>query len=423
MKRESISPARDGDPIAAAADTLAKAMADAQKALSAARADKFSANMALAQSQEEVQDLKAAILRLQGELGAARTRCEELATDRNTQRQNAEAMARITHGLAERIAALEQSRRDERTNLDAERAEIETLKVALIADRKRLEREQEQLKKDKSASRATVSAINRIVGGLDSQLADASEGNGYLDTDHDQDRRSVSTKRKRTEDVSSAHREDETPRGSLVEGSSGCRIADGSSSPSPTTSPIRSTPALFADLPPKTPVCIGQLGVTAHVPSLVPYLSLSTTDEEWAPVRLKYRKSGAGAHVIHISAPAVHAPDGKRIPSKAFGVIEEKAATFLGPSLGKKLIRLDAKIRRGISNLPTPPVQMLVYTPKGNIPTFDEYLRQCVLLLDDLSPPFENQPSHYHNPHKSAPVEHLARDRDEDSDSSWSSGS
>ncbi|KAJ7865375.1 hypothetical protein B0H13DRAFT_2353043 [Mycena leptocephala] len=419
MKRESTSPARDSDPIAAAADTLAKAMADAQKALSAARADKVSANIALAQSQEEVQDLKAAILRLQGDLGAAHTRCEELATDRDSQRQNAEAMARTTHELEERIAALEQSRRDERTNLDAERAEIETSKVALIADRKRLQREQEQLKKDKCASRAAVSAIKRIVGGLDSQLADPSEGDEYIDTDNDQDRRSVSTRKcKRTEDVSSPHREDETPHGSHVAGSS----ADSSRSPSPTTGPIRSALALFADLSPKTPVCIGQLGVTAHVLSLIPYLSVSTTDEEWAPVCLQYvvypRKGGAGTyvppHVINILAPAALAPDGKQIPSEVFGIIEEKAATALGPMLEKGLIRLGAKIRRDPANLRTLPVQMAVYTPKGNIPAVGNYMREQVLLLDDLSPAFENGSVPYHNPHKSAPDQHLARERDKE---------
>ncbi|KAF8158670.1 hypothetical protein K438DRAFT_1860940 [Mycena galopus ATCC 62051] len=327
------------------------------------------------------------MLLLQGELGAARTRCEELAAARDSQRQNAEAMARTAHGLEVRIAALEQSRRDERTKLDVERAEMEALKVALSTDRKQLQREQEQLKRDKCAC------------GADSQLVDAA----------------VSTrKRKRTEAVSSPHPGDEICRGSHVAGSSESSISDSSSS-SPTTGPVRSGAALFADLAPKTHVCIGQLSVTAHVPSPIPYLFVSTPAEEWAPVRLHHGfnpgKGGAGAHVLHLLVPA--APR-THIPSEAFGLVEQKVALALGPLLERKLIGLDAKIRRGLVDLPTPALQLLVYTPKGNIPTIAKYLRECALLLDDLSPGSDRRYIHYHNPRKSAPDEPLAREGDED---------
>jgi hypothetical protein len=45
---------------------------------------------------------------------------------------------------------------------------------------------------------------------------------------------------------------------------------------------------------------------------------------------------------------------------------------------------------------------MLVYTPKGNIPVVGDYLRQCGLLLDHPSPPYDIHRLanyHYHNPH------------------------
>ncbi len=87
--------------------------------------------------------------------------------------------------------------------------------------------------------------------------------------------------------------------------------------------------------------------------------------------------------------------------------------------LGKGLIRLDAKIKKGGGNvsrslidfsdtelileqLPILPLQMLVYTPKGNIAVVGNYLSQSNLILSDPAPPCDmHRYTHYHyfNPH------------------------
>ena len=71
---------------------------------------------------------------------------------------------------------------------------------------------------------------------------------------------------------------------------------------------------------------------------------------EWAPVRLNYEQNAskpAGAtETISIRPPSVKGLNGEVIPGETFAFVEQKVATFLGPMLGKGLIRLDAKIRR-----------------------------------------------------------------------------
>ncbi|KAJ7783601.1 SNF2 family N-terminal domain-containing protein [Mycena maculata] len=202
---------------------------------------------------------------------------------------------------------------------------------------------------------------------------------------------------------------------------SSARVIDLTGSPSPPPVAMNPPPVLSADLPPKTPVCIGQLGVTALVLYPVPYLlPTATINDEWASVRLQYEhnpnKPGGGAETIHIKAPQGRAPNGEQFLGEAFGVVEQKVATALGPMLGKGLIRLDAKVRKGPPNLPILPLQMLVYTPKGNIPVVGNYLHQCGLLLDHPSPPYEmyrlvNQNQHYYNPHNPPPGGHRAQNR------------
>jgi hypothetical protein len=51
---------------------------------------------------------------------------------------------------------------------------------------------------------------------------------------------------------------------------------------------------------------------------------------------------------------------------------------------------------------------MLVYTPKGNIPVVGKYLRECNILLDHPTYPFDPQRLHYHycNPHDPPPGGH-----------------
>ncbi|GLB35986.1 putative SNF2 family N-terminal domain containing protein [Lyophyllum shimeji] len=195
----------------------------------------------------------------------------------------------------------------------------------------------------------------------------------------------------------------------------------GSPSPPPSIQPRQSTtptlpPAsiLPPDLPPKTPVCIGQLTVTALVLYPVAYLRPQdpSSDSEWAPVRLQYEHNPhkpGGSETIHIKAPPMRGQNGESMSDEAFGVVEQKVATAIGPMLGKGLIRVDAKVRKGPSNLPILPLQMLVYTPKGNIPVVGNYLRQCGLLLDHPTPPWDVQRLanyHYHNPHDPPPGGH-----------------
>lgn len=188
------------------------------------------------------------------------------------------------------------------------------------------------------------------------------------------------------------------------------------------------------DLAPNKPVCIGQLLVTALILYPVSYLTPerdpSLGEAEWAHVRLQYEHNPHkpdGAETIHIHTPGARLPTGEII-SEPFGVVEQKVATFLGPMLGKGLIRLDSKIRRGSANvslsrpylckctqkrgdsqLPILPLQMLVYTPKGNIPVVGNYLHQCGLFLDHPSTFNEMQNRtdwYYHNPHNPPPGGH-----------------
>ncbi|CAK5264607.1 unnamed protein product [Mycena citricolor] len=203
---------------------------------------------------------------------------------------------------------------------------------------------------------------------------------------------------------------------SRVPSAAGPHVIDLTTSPSPPPPLMNGPPNLPADLPPKTPVCIGQLGVTALVLYPTQYLLPSSNmHEEWAPVRLQYEHSPTkpvgSTETIHIKAPQGRGANGEQLMGEAFGVVEQKVASALGPMLGKGLIRLDAKIDYPFSQLPILPLQMLVYTPKGNIPVVGNYLHQCGLLLDHPSPPYDmfrilGQNQHYHNPHNPPPGGH-----------------
>lgn len=137
-------------------------------------------------------------------------------------------------------------------------------------------------------------------------------------------------------------------------------VIDLTHSPSPPTSPLPLT-SLPEDLSPRTPVCIGQLTVTALVLYPVPYLQSpdpSKAEADWASVRLQYEhnphKQPGSTETIHIKTPQIRSPSGEVSPGDAFGVVEQKVASHLGPMLGKGLIRLDAKVRRGMPNVSTP---------------------------------------------------------------------
>ncbi|KAI0079640.1 hypothetical protein K474DRAFT_1591823 [Panus rudis PR-1116 ss-1] len=174
---------------------------------------------------------------------------------------------------------------------------------------------------------------------------------------------------------------------------------------------VSSSGTLPSDLPPKTPVCIGQLTVTALVLYPISYLSqhpIGNADPDWAPVRLAYDSNAGrpGAQpTIHIRTPNTTSPMGESIPGENFAVVEQKVATFLGPLLGKGLIRLDGKVRRK-PGLPILPLRLLVFTPKGNIPPVSTFLQQSGLLLDHPSSPADIQRlsgQHYLNPHNPPP--------------------
>jgi SWI/SNF-related matrix-associated actin-dependent regulator of chromatin subfamily A3 len=188
------------------------------------------------------------------------------------------------------------------------------------------------------------------------------------------------------------------------------------------------------DLPLKTPVCIGQLQVTALVLYPISYLSPSDhggPDAEWATVRTQYahdsKKPLPSQETIHIRSPNWRNHLGENIVGENFGVVEQKVATALGPMLGKGLIRVEARVRRGrpnvsvvivrnlcplthqLAQLPILPLILLVYTPKGNIQVVGNFLREQGLLLDHPELPADIQrvsQCFYYNPHNPPPGGH-----------------
>lgn len=146
-------------------------------------------------------------------------------------------------------------------------------------------------------------------------------------------------------------------------------VIDLTGSPSPPPRSLRppethtpssqSQPAFSPDLPPKTPICIGLLRVNALVLYPVDYLKSSQSkypgaEDEWAPVRLQYERNvnkPGSEDTINIKVPPTRTLTGESRPGDIFGVVEQKVASSLGPMLGKGLIRLDAKVRRGQPNV------------------------------------------------------------------------
>lgn len=138
-------------------------------------------------------------------------------------------------------------------------------------------------------------------------------------------------------------------------------VIDLTHSPSPPSSPLPLPTPLPEDLSPRTPVCIGQLTVTALVLYPVSYLQPhdpTKAEADWASVRLQYEhnphKQPGLTETIHIKTPHIKSPAGELSQGETFGVVEQKVASHLGPMLGKGLIRLDAKVRRGMPNVSVP---------------------------------------------------------------------
>ncbi|KAI0048333.1 hypothetical protein FA95DRAFT_1517532 [Auriscalpium vulgare] len=215
------------------------------------------------------------------------------------------------------------------------------------------------------------------------------------------------------------------PNPSHVAGTSSRNAIDLTRSPSPSPfsrpssqmlvaqQPIASTSqndpqAALKDISPKTPVCIGQLTIAALILYPTDYLNPPSqgnpaVEEEWVPVRLNHDRTTrpGGEDTIHIRTPNKKNANGDSMLGEDFGVVEQKVASALGPMMGKGLIRLDAKMKRGYQNVPILSLEALVYTPKGNIPVVGNYLRQYGLLLDHPRPQMCSAP--YCNPHNPPP--------------------
>lgn len=142
----------------------------------------------------------------------------------------------------------------------------------------------------------------------------------------------------------------------------GDQVIDLTNSPSPPSSPRPHLPifdSLLNDLPPKTPVCIGQLVVTALILYPLPYIQSQEStlpDADWVTVHLQYEHNPhtpSTLDTIHIKTPHNKSAFEDECGGEAFGVVEQKVASHLGPMLGKGLIRLDAKMRRSSGNVST----------------------------------------------------------------------
>jgi hypothetical protein len=215
-------------------------------------------------------------------------------------------------------------------------------------------------------------------------------------------------------------------------------VIDLTSAPPPPP-PLPAPPAMMMaqgnlppDLPLKTPVCIGQLQVNALVLYPIAYLNPSDhggPDAEWTTVRTQYvhdpKRPAAAQETVQIRSPTWRNHLGEII-----GVVEQNVATALGPMLGKGLIRVEARVRRGRPNVsvvilgnkmgaythPAPIVQfsmlpliLLVYTPKGNTQVVGNFLREQGLLLDHPELPADVQrisQCFYSNPHNPPPGGH-----------------
>ncbi|KAH8998822.1 SNF2 family N-terminal domain-containing protein [Lactarius hatsudake] len=209
-------------------------------------------------------------------------------------------------------------------------------------------------------------------------------------------------------------------------GQSAHTVIDLTTSPSPPPAPRLLPPALpqppqfspsaqpitFESASLRTPVCIGRLDVTALILYPSTYLEISisepsSSDPVWGPVRLQYERTPhhpGSEDTVHIKTPNRRGPHGEIHPGEDFAIVEQKVASILGPMLGKGLIRVDSRIRKGSRHLPVLPLEVLVYTPKGNILVVGNFLRQSGLLLEH--PILAPTNVLYHNPHNPPPGGH-----------------
>ncbi|KAJ7506070.1 hypothetical protein B0H11DRAFT_1974707 [Mycena galericulata] len=218
MKAESTS---TQDPVAAAAQALAQAMADAQRAIHAARSQNSPEKVALAAALKETRTLRAKISTLEAssrlqteDIERLHLRCEVLAMEREVaevekeakDRRIGEMVARLG-AMETRLVAAETALRRERAAALQERAGLESIvarEEALKADKLRLGRERTKLTKEQQAARsdrrATVGALKRSVDALQTQIDQHERALADIDRSDDEEPTARGTKRRRTEE-------------------------------------------------------------------------------------------------------------------------------------------------------------------------------------------------------------------------------
>ncbi|KAG9098137.1 hypothetical protein FS749_004591 [Ceratobasidium sp. UAMH 11750] len=190
--------------------------------------------------------------------------------------------------------------------------------------------------------------------------------------------------------------------------------------PGPATAPTSSTTpaASTSKQDSRTVMCIGELSVTALILYPIRYLAPSNTASDATPasatmpatctVKLRYdaskkRMGGVGGdQTINIASPTTSAG-----PGEDFGVVDQKAANVLAPLMERGLIRNEARVLKGSENPSILPLKILLFTPRGNVPTISQHLSSASLLLEHPSVPYnpadhrDNPP--YENPHNPPP--------------------
>ncbi|KAG9118944.1 hypothetical protein FRC07_006271 [Ceratobasidium sp. 392] len=191
-----------------------------------------------------------------------------------------------------------------------------------------------------------------------------------------------------------------------------------SAAPSTNTATSPNATASSSKQDSRTVMCIGELSVTALILYPIRYLAPSNTASDATPasatmpatctVKLRYdaskKRMGAmnGDQTINIASPTTSAG-----PGEDFGVVDQKAANVLAPLMERGLIRNEARVLKGSENPSILPLKILLFTPRGNVPTISQHLSAAALLLEHPSVPY-NPADHrdsppYENPHNPPP--------------------
>jgi hypothetical protein len=106
---------------------------------------------------------------------------------------------------------------------------------------------------------------------------------------------------------------------------------------------------LSLELPANTPVRVGQLKATALIFYLIPHLNPSEDgglDPKWARVQAQYASDNQ-KDSIRLLPPDWRNRAGKNVSGEHFGFVEQKATAVVGPMLGRNVIRIKTRVRRG----------------------------------------------------------------------------